>query len=155
VSHPSENSENSERPDKIQYSTFFIAGHLYGIDVTQVQEIVKSMPTTQVPLAKNYVKGLINLRGQVATAIELRKLLEITEEAPSELMNVVCRCDGNLISFMVDEIGEVIEVSNEDFEQPPNTIPENIRSLMTGVYKTEQHLISIINVENVMQKLSS
>ncbi|MEZ4741758.1 MAG: chemotaxis protein CheW [Bdellovibrionota bacterium] len=149
------NHTSSEGSNIQQYSTFIIANHLYGINVMQVQEIVKAMKTTQVPLAKNYVHGLINLRGQVATAIELRKLLNIHEDAPEESMNVVCRVDGNLISFMVDKISDVIEVSQDEFEPPPNSVPKDIKDLMVGVYKLKNELLSIIDVESIINKISA
>jgi purine-binding chemotaxis protein CheW len=63
--------------DKMLYSTFRISGRLYGIDVTRVQEVTKSLPCTRVPLTPKHVKGLINLRGQIATAIELRELFDL------------------------------------------------------------------------------
>ena len=89
---------------ELQFSTFYIADRLYGIDVTQVQEIVKPMAMTKIPLSPDYVRGLINLRGQVATAIGLRELFGISEAPPEFFMNVVCRLDGSLMSFHVDKI---------------------------------------------------
>src|SRR4051812_30814983 len=93
-----------------QYSTFYVADRLYGIEVTQVQEIAKPLPLTPIHLAPNYVSGLINLRGQIATAIGLRELFELPPDQEREKMSVVCKCEGTLLSLLVDKIGDVIEV---------------------------------------------
>lgn len=133
----------------VQYSTFLVAGRLYGIDVTRVQEVVRPMPMTTVPLADTYVKGLINLRGQVATAIGLRELFGLESHDRSDLMNVVCHQEGNLISLQVDEIGDVVEVSTSSFEATPQTLPDNVRRFMSGVFKTEGALLSIIDIDRI------
>ena len=138
-----------------QFSTFLVAGRLYGIDVTKVQEIVRPMPITSIPLAPNYVTGLINLRGQVATAIGLRELFGIEEAASSECMNVVCRIEGSLISLHVDQIADVMYVKNEHFESTPQTIPEQVRKYMDGVYKTEGNLLSVVNIDKIRENINA
>lgn len=139
----------------IQYSTFFVAGRLYGIDVTRVQEVVKPMRMTTVPLAPSFVRGLINLRGQVATAIGLRELFELHQEPSISTMNVICRIDSNLVSLLVDEIGDVIEVSSQDYEKTPQTIPLTVRRFMDGVYKVNSQLLSIIDVDKINEFLNT
>lgn len=141
-------------PNTEQYSTFYVAGRMYGINVTKVQEIVKPMPMTAIPLAEDFVQGLINLRGQVATAIGLRELFGLTDDSQNESMNVVCRCDGNLIALLVDEIGDVIEVSQSSYEVPPRTIPESIRKYMTGVYKLKDSLLSVIDIDRLFKHVN-
>ena len=134
-----------------QFSSFYIGGLLYGIDVMKVQEITKALPMTRVPLAPKYVSGLINLRGQISTAIELRELFGLKDQAPEEQMNVVCKIMDILVSFLVDKIGDVMELNESDFEQAPDTIPENIRKYIEGVYKVPGTLLSVINVEKVAE----
>lgn len=136
-----------------QFSSFYIGGLLYGIDVMKVQEITKALPMTRVPLAPKYVSGLINLRGQISTAIELRELFGLKDQAPEEQMNVVCKIMDILVSFLVDKIGDVMELSENDFEQAPDTIPENIRKYIEGVYKVPGTLLSVINVEKVAESI--
>jgi purine-binding chemotaxis protein CheW len=136
-----------------QYSTFVVAGRWYGIDVTSVQEVVRPMPLTPVPLAPPYIAGLINLRGQVGTAIDLRELFGLKASNTSELMNVVCAAEGSPLSLQVDEIGDVIEARSEDYEAPPSTIAPEVRRFMTGVYKTKAGLISIIGLESITKFL--
>jgi purine-binding chemotaxis protein CheW len=142
------------RADSNPFSTFYVGGCLYGIDVTRVQEVVKPMPITPIPLAPHYVTGLMNLRGQVATSIGLRQLFFIEKEESKEFMNVVCKIDGALIAFQVDEIGDVFEVQQKDFEFTPQTVPENVRRFMSGIYKISDTLLSIIDVDKVEKFLN-
>ena len=139
--------------EKIQYSTFTIAGRLYGIDVTKVQEVVKPMPITPVPLAPRYIAGLINLRGQVATAIGLRELFELPVRPSDELMNVVCKAHGTLLSFQVDEIGDVIEVEKTEFEETPPIVQESIKRFLGGIYKVNKLLLSVLDIDPIAKHL--
>ncbi|MES2614107.1 MAG: chemotaxis protein CheW [Bdellovibrionota bacterium] len=147
-------SEAKSTQQRSQFSTFIVANRLYGIEVTRVQEVVRSMVMTPIPLAPEYVRGLINLRGQVATAIGLRQLFGLENSSAEEFVNVVCKVDGSLISLQVDEIGDVIEVSQADYEQTPSTIPEEIRRFMTGIYKISDALLSTIDVEYISKFLN-
>ncbi len=139
--------------DSVQYSTFIIAGRLYGIDVTRVQEVVRPMLMTRIPLAPSHIVGLINLRGQVATAIGLRELFNLPTKQNDDLMNVVCKTSGALLSFLVDEIGDVVEVKKSDYEPAPSTIAPNVRKFISGVYKTTGTLLSVIDIDPIAKHL--
>ena len=132
-----------------QYSTFTIGDRLYGINVMKVQEVTKALPMTSVPLAPKHVCGLINLRGQIATAVSLRDLFGIPGEAPAEEMNVVCRVDGLLFSFLVDDIGDVVELDMKSQEPLPATVDVNLRRYLQGVYKLPNRILSIIDIEKI------
>lgn len=136
-----------------QYATFQVGGRLFGIDVTTVQEIVKPMPMTRIPLSQKHVAGLINLRGQIATAIDLHQLFELGEKSGNEQMNVVCRTEGALLSFLVDEIGDVLEVSPADFERIPSTINGEVRRFLKGVYKVNSSILSAVDLDPISRFL--
>lgn len=138
-----------------QFSTFYIGDRLYGIDVTQVQEVTRPMPLTVIRLAPAFIKGLINLRGQIATAIGLRELFGIGSDAGEEKMTVVCRVDGSLLSLLVDRIGDVMELDSRSFEPAPDTIDPTVRRYMEGVYKTPGSIMSVISVENIYKELNT
>lgn len=150
-----ESTKLEKRSMATQFATFYVSGRLYGIDVMKVQEVLKAQPLTRMPLAPGYVHGLINLRGQIATAIGLRELFEITETNTEEKMNVVCRLNDTLISLMVDKIGDVMEVAEKDFEMAPDTVPESVRRFMSGVFKIQDNLMSVIEVEKVSSVLNT
>jgi purine-binding chemotaxis protein CheW len=142
------------RQNKVQLSTFFIGQRWFAFDVTRVQEIVKPMDLTPVPLAPVHVRGLINLRGQVATAIGLRELFALQDKGVEEAFNMVCRMDGFLMAFQVDQIGDVIEVTMQDYEPVPSTIPESTRRFLSGVFKMQTQLLSVIDLDKVTEALN-
>ena len=135
-----------------QFSTFYINDRLYGIDVIQVQEVAKPLPITQIHLAPEYVIGLINLRGQIATAIGLREIFEIGSDKEQK-MSIVTRADGAFLSLLVDRIGDVIEVSDKVFEPTPENVAEPIRRFMGGVYKLQGEILSVIDIHKLTQFL--
>lgn len=136
-----------------QYSTFYVAERLYGIDVMKVQEITRALPITEVPLSPPFVQGLINLRGQISTAVGLRELFAISGQVPEGSMNVVCRVDDALFSFVVDRIGDVMEVEPGEFEPSPDTVPDSIRRFMGGVFKVQGDLLSVIEIEKLAAEI--
>ncbi len=101
-----------------QLCTFYLDGHYFGLDVLAVQEIIRGQEMTRVPLAPPVVRGLINLRGQIVTALDLRRRLELSDRpADQEPVNVVVHTDDGAVSLLVDEIGDVVEVSETAFER--------------------------------------
>lgn len=142
-------------PKYEQFTTFSIDGRSYGIDVMKVQEVTRSLPMTAVPLAPDYVCGLINLRGQIATAISLRRLFKIAGESPKEEMNVVCRIDGLLFSFLVDWIGDVTEVDEELREAVPATVDPEVRKFIDGICKLPNTLLSIVNIDKISEVINA
>ncbi|MFZ9596010.1 MAG: chemotaxis protein CheW [Bdellovibrionia bacterium] len=139
---------------KTQFSTFYVAKRLYGLNVISVQEVTKALPVTRVPLAPKFVRGLINLRGQIATAITVKDLFELKDSSFAEPpMNVVCRGDGLLISLLVDQIGDVVELDGSLFEPTPDTIDPGVSRFMSGVYKTSGNLLSVLDIKKIVEVL--
>ncbi len=139
---------------KLQLCTFYVDGQLYGIDVVEVQEVVKHLPIIPVPLSEPYVRGLINLRGQVATALGLREMFRISPERVGFSMNVILKQEGSLISLQVDEIGDVIELEKFAMESIPANIPDSIRGFMAGVYQIKEGLLCVIDLTKLITKES-
>jgi purine-binding chemotaxis protein CheW len=137
--------------DTCQYCTFFVDGHYFGLDVRKVQEIIRYQAMTRVPLAPPVVRGLINLRGQIVTAIDLRRRLELHDRHADQLpVNVVVHTDDGAISLLVDEIGDVLEVPETAFERPPETLQGPARELIRGAYKLEDRLLLILAIEQTV-----
>lgn len=136
-------------------TSFFIDGAMYGIEVMKVQEVTGQPIIVPVPLAPPFVLGLINLRGQLATSIGLKELLGLGQKNKTEeQMSVVCRVDGNLVSLMVDTIGDVLEVKGSDFETPPDNMPPSVRKFVKGVYKMNGSLLSLLDLDKLSKELS-
>jgi purine-binding chemotaxis protein CheW len=129
-----------------QFCTFFLDGHFFGVPVQQVQEVIRYQEMTQVPLVPQVIRGLINLRGQIVTAIDLRRRLGMTERPADQLpLNVVVRTDDGALSLLVDEIGDVIEVEEKTFEQPPETLKGMAREMIHGVHKLPGRLLLVLD----------
>jgi purine-binding chemotaxis protein CheW len=134
-----------------QFCTFFLDGLYFGLDVLKVQEIIRFQEMTHVPLAPHAVRGLINLRGQIVTAIDLRRRLELAERPDHQLpLNVVVQTEDGAVSLLVDEIGDVLEVPEEMFEGPPETLRGIARDLIRGAYKLNDRLLLILDPERTV-----
>lgn len=142
--------------EESQYMTFFLGENLYGIEVMQVQEVTGELPVQEVPLAPEFVKGLINLRGQIATALDLRCLFNLAckTERLGPSASVVCRLDGNLVSLMVDSLGDVVDSENKNKEAVPETIPRGVKKYLKGICKERNKLLSIIDLNKLSNELS-
>jgi purine-binding chemotaxis protein CheW len=131
--------------------TFYLDGMLFGIDVDAVQEVLRYQAMTPVPLAPTVVAGLINLRGQIVTALDLRRRLELPERPPDLLpTNVVLRSTTVGASLLVDRIGEVLEVDDESFEPPPETTQGTARELILGAYKLPDQLLLLLDLKKTL-----
>lgn len=136
----------------LQFSTFLLDKLLFGVDLRQVQEVIRFQQMTRVPLAPDVVSGLINLRGQIVTAVDLRKRLEMSPAPEGSLpVNVVIRNEDGAVSLLVDEIGDVLEVEQESFEEPPETLRGPVRAMIRGVHKLNNRLMHVLDAEKACQ----
>ena len=137
-----------------QLSTFYVDNLFFGVDVLKVQEVIRYQVMTPVPLASSTVSGLINLRGQIVTAIDLRRRLSLPPRPDDRNpMNVVIRTDDGAVSLLVDEIGDVLEVEERTLEPPPPTIEGVAREMITGVYKLDDRLLLVLDHEKALTVL--
>ncbi|MCL6505278.1 MAG: chemotaxis protein CheW [Pirellulales bacterium] len=135
-----------------QFCTFLLDGLFFGVEVHKVQEVIRYQEMTRVPLASQVIQGLINLRGQIVTAIDLRHRLELRQRPQGvQPMNVVVRTDDGPTSLLVDSIGDVLEVSDELFERPPETLRGVARELIRGAYKLRDRLLLVLDVDRTVQ----
>jgi purine-binding chemotaxis protein CheW len=135
-----------------QYTTFYLGELFFGVETVKVQEVLRHQLMTRVPLAPPVVSGLINLRGQIVTAIDLRRRLGLPERDPERLpLNVVVRDEDSAVSLLVDEIGEVLEVNPDQREDPPENTPEQVRKTLQGIYKLPDRLLLALATERLLQ----
>ena len=131
--------------------TFTLDGRLYGVDVDAVQEVLRGQTRTRIPLAPGTLAGLINLRGQVLSAIDLRVQLELpARDAEAEPMLVVIRVAGEPVALLVDTIGSVVDVDTDQFEPPPDTLSGSSRELLLGAYKLDNQLLLALDVDRAV-----
>jgi purine-binding chemotaxis protein CheW len=139
-----------------QFSTFTVDSQLFGVEVGDVQEVIRYQPMTPVPLAPAAVAGLINLRGQVIPAIDLRHRLVLSPRGDgARPQNVVVRTEEGPVSLLVDQIGAVVDARDDDFELPPETLVGPTRALIRGAYKLEAELLLALDVARVVELSST
>ncbi len=138
-----------------QFSTFFVDGQFFGVPVQQVQEVIRYQEMTRIPLVPRVIRGLINLRGQIVVAVDLRRRLNVSDRAPDQLpMNVVIRTADGAVSLLVDEIGDVLEVEDATFEPAPDTLQSASRELVQGVHKLPNQLLLILDTEKALHGIN-
>lgn len=134
-----------------QLSTFLVGNLLFGVNVERVQEVLRYQQMTRVPQAPEVIEGLINLRGQIVTAIDMRRRLELPPRAEGQNpMNMVVRTEGAAVSLLVDEIGDGMEVEGSMWERPPENLSATARALISGVYKLEGRLLLLLDVDRAV-----
>ncbi len=135
-----------------QFSTFFVADLFFGVDVLHVQEVLRSQPMTSVPQAPDVIEGLINLRGQIVTAIDMRRRLLLPARGADNpgSMNIVVRTVDGAVSLLVDEIGDVLGMDASAYERPPDNLAPAARDLIRGVYKLKDRLLLVLDEERTV-----
>ena len=146
LSRASETAQNNA-----QYSTFYLADFFFGVDVLRVQEVLRFQQMTRVPQAPEVIEGLINLRGQIVTAIDMRRRLGLPPRAGGQSpMNMVIRTEDGAVSLLVDEIGDVLDVDAATYERPPDNLDASARELIRGVYKLKNRLLLVLDAERTV-----
>jgi purine-binding chemotaxis protein CheW len=134
-----------------QFCTFFVGELFLGIEVTRIQEVLRDWMITPVPTANPAIRGLINLRGQIVTAVDLRTCFKIPDRDRDDSAPTILVLDGGteLLSLVVDRPGDVLEVEDGSFEEPPDTLKNESRRLIRGAYKLEHNLLLVLDVDHV------
>jgi purine-binding chemotaxis protein CheW len=139
-------------PSSQQFCTFLVDGQMFGTPVARVQEVIQRQVMTPVPLAPEVVTGMINLRGQIVCAMDLRRRLQLPERAADQTaMSVVVRTNQGTVSLLVDEIGDVIEIAEEELESPPEILQGVAREVVEGVYKLPDLLLLALDINRVVE----
>ncbi len=128
-----------------QWASFYLAGELFALQVEHVQEVLLQQSYSPVPLAPAYIIGLVNLRGQIIAAIDLRTLLHFPTRQESGTLLVVK--DRELIGIVVDEIGDVLELPASGWRPPPDTLAEKHRGFVFGIWPMAERLVLGLRIE--------
>ncbi|MCC5667658.1 chemotaxis protein CheW [Nostoc sp. CHAB 5784] len=142
-----------------QICTFFLKGVYFGIDVQHVQEVIRPQAMTRVPLAPPDICGLINLRGQIITVIDLQRRLEISEpqtQSTTKLVdqpqgfNIIVCSDNEVVSLFVDCVGDVLEFAQNTFQPPPATLKGRMRQMLAGAYPLPEGFLLVLDAEKIL-----
>lgn len=135
-----------------QFCTFYLEGLMFGVDLERVQEVIRYLEITEIPLAPRVISGLMNLRGQIVLGIDLRRRLDLPDRADgAQPMNVVIRSGDGAMSLLVDDIGDVVEATEDSFERPPETLQGKVREVIAGVHKLDKSLMHVLNTEKACE----
>ena len=139
------------KSDQVELATFYVGEALCGMDILKVQEINKLMEMTTVPQAPDYVMGILNLRGQIVTIIDLGKKLGLRATELTEMSrNIIVNSKGEYVGLLVSRISDVVEADWDRVEPPPANIGGVQGKYFKGVFKTENRLVGILDVEKVL-----
>lgn len=136
----------------LELATFYVGDALCGIDILNIQEINKHTEVTKVPQSKDYVQGVLNLRGRIVTIIDLGKKLELSPINPGkDNRNIIVDSLDEQIGLLVDRISDVLVADEARIESPPANIGGVQGKFFSGVFKTENSLIGILDIEEVLK----
>jgi purine-binding chemotaxis protein CheW len=152
IDPPVSSLNRSQTAGTTQIVSFRLADEEYGIEITNVQEIILVGDITRVPQAPPYVKGLINLRSTVIPIVDLRLRFGLTEAPPSDDTRImVVNVSGRVIGVIVDAVNEVLRISQEQIAPPPTTVAGLGRDYLIGLAKLEKRLLILLDITKIMR----
>jgi purine-binding chemotaxis protein CheW len=142
----------SEAKETRLYATFTLGDEIFGVEAVQVQEIVPFQKMTPVPHCPEFILGLINLRGQIFTALDLRYRLtgehvELDEESS---LNFILKTPSGVCSLIVDDVGDVLDIESDRMEPPPETMNPQMREYILQICKMDDRLLCVLDIEKIV-----
>ncbi|MBB99820.1 MAG: chemotaxis protein CheW [Rhodobacteraceae bacterium] len=150
------NNDNhaSNADEVIQYVTVVIGGQLFGLPISQVHDVFVPERVTRVPLAAPQVAGVLNLRGRIVTAIDMRKLLHLPErDDGSQVMAVGIEQKGESYGLVIDSVGEVLRLSSSSQEPNPSNLDKRWAEISGGVHRLDGKLMIILDVARLFSAM--
>lgn len=137
-----------------EFVTLRLGSQLFGISVMAVQDVMRRQSIAAVPLAPQVIAGSLNVRGRIVTALDMRKLLGMTDyPEPEKVMKVVVEHQHELYALMIDAVGDVLSLPVKKLEKVPANLDAAWRGLAMGVFKLEQELLIILDVGSIVDRV--
>jgi purine-binding chemotaxis protein CheW len=130
--------------------TFYLGDFIFGIPAEKVVEINKDLEITPVPLAEEFILGIMNLRGHIVTVIDLQKKIKLQGDLNYRL-NLIIKKDNELLSFLVEKIGDILEVLVAKLEETPDRIEGLDRDYIENIYQLPDRLLLLLNVNKLFE----
>jgi purine-binding chemotaxis protein CheW len=144
-------ADRSGKIAELQFATFYVGHMLLGVDIRIVQEINRQSEITQVPHAPEYVRGVINLRGDVATVVDLRKILGLPDRRMDrETRNLIVHHRGEAIGLLVDRISDILTINDDEIKPPPTNVEGVDGRLMSGVCTLQSEIVVLLDIDEVL-----
>lgn len=138
------------------FVTFIIDGQLFGIPVLKVQDVLSAHRITRIPMAPPEIAGSLNLRGRIVTALDVRCRVGLPPLGDrNESMSIVVEHEGELYSLLVDTVGEVLALSEANFERNPPTLDPRFAAYSLGIYRLDEQLLVVLDVQSLLDYSNS
>jgi purine-binding chemotaxis protein CheW len=135
-----------------EYVTVTIGDHLFGLPIFRVQDVFVPDRLTRVPLAPPEVAGILNLRGRVVTAIDMRSRLDLgVRDKSAPVMAIGIELKGESYGLLVDSVGEVMALRNDACESKPANLDPRLSRVAAGIYRLEGQLMIVLDVDRVLE----
>ena len=140
-----------DNSQEVEVTTFFVGGTLCGVDIQRIQEVNKNFDVTCVPQSMDYVQGIMNLRGQIVTIIDLGKKLGLNSIDKNKAnRNIIINAEDEYVGLLVDGVGDVLTVKSGDIEPAPSNLGGVRGQYFQGVLKASKQLIGVLNIDAVL-----
>lgn len=138
--------------DTLDYVTFFIAGQLFGVPVTSINDVFTPRGLTPVPRAKKEIAGVLNLRGRIVTVIDARQSLDLPPaDEKAVLMAIGIEQAGESYGILIDSVGEVLTLSGDKYERNPANLDSRWKEVSMGVYRLEKNLLVVLDISQLLK----
>ena len=142
---------NKQAVTEIEFVTAWIAGQLFGIPITRVHDVFEAERITHVPLAPPEISGVLNLRGRVVTALDMRKRLGLPpREDAKKQMAIGIDHDGEAYGLLVDSMGEVLKLAADALDTVPINLQKDWAAISAGIYRLEDRLMMVLDVDRIL-----
>ena len=138
-------------PDCTEFVTFTLAGQMFGLPIARVQDVFKLSHMTRVPLAGAEIAGVLNLRGRIVTAIDMRNRLQAHKREDGEAaMAIGIEAKGESFGLLVDAVGEVLKLPDSGREPNPINLDRKLAALSAGIYRLDGRLLVVLDIDQVL-----
>lgn len=134
----------------VEYVTVVVGSQLFGLPIARVQDVFVLSQITRVPLAPDDIAGVINLRGRIVTAIDLRRRLGVSGETGRAQMAVGIEGNRESYGLVIDAVGEVLKLGAETAEAVPVNLDERLRNVASGIHRLKDGLLVVLDVDRLL-----